>query len=115
MSPRRFSTPAFVPPRRRGRPGKSGSEPGNGSSAGYHTQMAANMDTESIAVTPLAPRLLNLHSTASYLGLSQWTVRDLEAGGVLQRVRLPLPNHGELRKLLFDRADLDRLIESWKE
>jgi hypothetical protein len=29
-------------------------------------------------------------------------------------VVIPLPNGRELRKLLFDRADLDRLIESWK-
>jgi hypothetical protein len=60
-------------------------------------------------------RLLDLERTASYLGLSGWTVRDLEAAGILQRVRVPLPNGGELRKLLFDRADLDRLIERWKE
>jgi hypothetical protein len=42
-------------------------------------------------------------------------VRDLEANGTLKRVRIPLPNGGELRKLLFDRADLDRLVEAWKE
>jgi len=43
-----------------------------------------------------------------------WTIRDLEAAGVLRRVRIPLPNRGELRKLLFDRADLDRLVDAWK-
>ena len=67
------------------------------------------------AVAPLAPRLLDLHSTALYLGVSKWTVRDLEAGGVLPRVRVPLQEQGELRKILFDRVDLDRLIEAWKE
>lgn len=62
------------------------------------------------------PRLLGLGATAFYLGdVSPWTVRDLEAAGVLKRVRIPLPNGGELRKLLFDREDLDRLVESWKE
>jgi hypothetical protein len=35
-------------------------------------------------------------------------VRDLEFAGVLQRVRIPLPDGRELRKLLFDREDLDR-------
>jgi hypothetical protein len=30
-------------------------------------------------------------------------------------VRIPLPHDGEVRKLLFDRVDLDRLIEAWKE
>jgi hypothetical protein len=58
---------------------------------------------------------LDLNGTATYLGLSPWTVRELEAAGSLHRVRIPLPQHGELRKLLFDRMDLDRLIESWKE
>lgn len=66
-------------------------------------------------MVPVLPRLLDLLTAAAYLGLSPWTVRDLEAAGSLQRVRIPLPNAGELRKLLFDRADLDRLIEAWKE
>jgi hypothetical protein len=66
-------------------------------------------------VAPVSPRLLDLHTAAAYLGVSEWTVRDLEAAGTLFRIRIPLPNAGELRKLLFDRADLDRLIENWKE
>ena len=66
-------------------------------------------------VVPLGPRLLDLPTAAQYLGLSPWTVRDLKAAGSLQRVRIPLPHAGELRKLLFDRADLDRLIEQWKD
>lgn len=62
----------------------------------------------------VAPRLLTLEATAAYLGLSPWTVRELEAVGVLRRVSVPLPGGRELRKLLFDKADLDRLIEAWK-
>ncbi len=62
----------------------------------------------------IPPRLLTLEATAAYLGVSPWTVRDLEAAGVLRRVCVPLPGGRELRKLLFDRTDLDRLIESWK-
>jgi len=42
-------------------------------------------------------------------------VRDLEANGTLGRVSIPLPGGRELRKLLFDRADLDRLVEAWKQ
>jgi hypothetical protein len=61
------------------------------------------------------PRLFDLEDAATYLGLSPWTVRELEAKQVLPRVRIPLPGGGELRKLLFDRADLDRLIEAWKD
>ncbi len=60
------------------------------------------------------PRLLELDASAAYLGVSPWTIRDLEAAGTLRRVRVPLANGGELRKLLFDRADLDRLVDAWK-
>jgi len=58
--------------------------------------------------------LLDLGTTAAYLGVSPWTVRDLEAGGTLKRVRVPMVGGGDLRKLLFDRQDLDRLVEAWK-
>jgi hypothetical protein len=77
----------------------------------------AGRGSERGAWAPLAliPRLLDLDAAATYLGLSPWTIRDLEAAGVLPRVRVPLPGGRELRKLLFDKADLDRLIEGWKE
>ncbi|BCA56691.1 hypothetical protein W02_38310 [Nitrospira sp. KM1] len=68
-----------------------------------------------LTVVPIGPRVLDLHSTAAYLGLSEWTVRELEAAGTLPRLRIPGPNAGEVRKLLFDRSDLDRLIDAWKE
>jgi len=58
--------------------------------------------------------LLDLGSTAAYLGVSPWTVRDLEAAGTLKRVRVPTRGGGDLRKLLFDREELDRLVEAWK-
>ncbi len=67
------------------------------------------------AVTPLNPRLLDLHGAAAYLGVSERTVRSLEHAGILPRVRVPLVNHTELHERLFDRADLGRLIETWKE
>ncbi len=68
-----------------------------------------------LSVAPVAPRLLDLDATAAYLGVSPWTIRNLEAAGSLRRVRIPLANGGELRKLLFDREDLDRLVEAWKD
>ena len=67
------------------------------------------------AIVPSPPRLLNLSAAASYLGVSIWTIRDLEAAGILPRIRVPLPNQRELRKLLFDRVDLDKLIDAWKD
>ena len=60
-------------------------------------------------------RLLGLRGTASYLGVSVWTVRTLEEQGLLRRVRVPLAEHGELRKLLYDIHDLDDLIARWKD
>jgi excisionase family DNA binding protein len=53
-------------------------------------------------------RLFALPEAAAYLGLSPWTVRSLQWKGKLPRVDLG-------RKLLFDRADLDALIERQKE
>jgi len=66
------------------------------------------------ASDPALARLLNLRAAANYLGVSPWTIRDLEAKGVLKRVTVPLPSGMELRKLLFDKVDLDGLIEAWK-
>ena len=69
------------------------------------------------AVAPQAsvlPRLLDLHGTAAYLSLSDWTVRALEFNGILPRVRVPVNEQKDMRKLLFDRLDLDRLVDSWK-
>jgi hypothetical protein len=63
----------------------------------------------------MTPRLFDLEQAATYLCMSPWTVRELEAKRVLPRVRVPLPDGGELRKLLFDKDDLDRLIEAWKD
>ena len=53
-------------------------------------------------------RLLTLPEAAAYLGVSPWTVRELQWSGKLPRVDLG-------RKLLFDRADLDALIERQKD
>ncbi len=60
-------------------------------------------------------RLLSLEQVAHYLGVSTWTVRDLEWKGVLPRVRLPNGEGGEIRKLLFDVRDLDGLVDRSKD
>jgi hypothetical protein len=122
------STPSPVPGSRRGRPGRPRTgdtgiygKQDHGHSLGTATPgpCANRGNGEGAAVqqtvVPVLPRLLDLPTAAAYLGVSAWTVRDLEAAGSVPRVRIPLPNAGELRKLLFDRADLDRLIDSWKD
>jgi hypothetical protein len=70
---------------------------------------------EPVQTPAVTARLLDLDGSAVYLSISPWTVRGLDAAGVLKRVRVPLPNGGELRKVLFDREDLDRLIAAWKD
>ncbi len=97
-----------------GRPRKSpdtGQVPGTSSAGTRVSTGAAN----SALVSQTTARLLDLSAAASYLGVSTWTVRDLEATGTLRRVRIPTAGQGELRKLLFDRTDLDRLIDAWKD
>ena len=67
-----------------------------------------------LASTAIAPRLLGIEDAARYLGVSYWTVLDLRNAGTLRAVALPLRSV-TIRRTLFDRDDLDRLIESWKE
>jgi hypothetical protein len=68
------------------------------------------------SVSEVRPRLLDLQAAGRYLGgLSTWTVRSLIEAGVLRRVHVPLPGHGELRRVLLDIQDLDRLVSAWKD
>lgn len=113
---------------RRGKPGRPRKgdmgifeKPGHGHTSGTAIQetRSSGGDGSSTAVHqtvgPVSPRLLDLHTAAAYLGVSEWTVRDLEAAGAVPRIRIPFPGAGEVRKLLFDRNDLDRLIDGWKD
>ena len=61
----------------------------------------------------MTARPLDVKATAEYLGhISTWTVRSLVARGHLHPVRLPACHRpGDNRRLLFDRADLDRFID----
>ena len=66
------------------------------------------MVTESLEGTEA--RLLGFDAAASYLNVTGQTIRRLMARGVLQPVRIPM-----LRRVLFDRQDLDSLIEAGKD
>lgn len=61
-------------------------------------------------------RLLDVAMTAAYLSLGEDTVRELDASGVLTPARVLIPGQrGQaLRKVLFDRLVLDRLVGGWK-
>jgi hypothetical protein len=60
----------------------------------------------------LAPngRLLNLQTAAAYLGVPDTSLRDWALRGHVPIVRVP-----DCRRLWFDRRDLDRLVDQWKE
>jgi excisionase family DNA binding protein len=66
------------------------------------------MVTEVVETTEA--RLLGFGAAASYLDINLMTLRRLIARGVLHPVRIPT-----LRRVLFDRQDLDMLIEAAKE
>ena len=56
------------------------------------------------------PRLLTRQQAADYLNLSSDMLDRLTQQGELPRVQLVLGNRN-VRKVLYDRADLDRLVE----
>ena len=66
------------------------------------------------------PRLLDVHQAAAYLNVSFWTLREFLNAGSIPIVRLPRPRTSRVmkrrpvgdtvRRLLIDRADLDRLV-----
>jgi Helix-turn-helix domain len=71
---------------------------------------------ETRPISGLAPRLLGVREAAVYLAVSEWSIREWIAQGVLPRIAIALPvttkrRGGEYRRLLVDRADLDSLVE----
>jgi excisionase family DNA binding protein len=64
-----------------------------------------------ISGVPEAPynRLLNFQDAAAYMGVRSQTIRRLIERGALTPVKLPL-----VRRVLFDRRDLDNIIEAGK-
>src|SRR5438445_1699610 len=81
-----------------------------------HVSRHVDLEQRESAAVPLvhrtsgpvdAPRLLDVEASAGYLGVSAWTIRDLVERGTLSRVALP-----GVRRLLFDRCELDHLVET---
>ena len=67
------------------------------------------------ADTSIPPRLLNRRAAAGYLSVSTPTLDAFRAQGLVRPVRLPdVRGGGQLRTPLFDRHDLDSLIEKCK-
>jgi excisionase family DNA binding protein len=53
--------------------------------------------------------LVRIRNAARCLGVSVWTVREMQWAGTLPAVRLP-----GVRCLLYDRLDLEKLVEQGK-
>jgi hypothetical protein len=98
-----------------GRPRKYGHVPGTSDAGGFGRSGPEGRPLASKAIVSLPPRLLDVHRLAAYLSVPEATVYDLAARGVLRRVRVPMPDGSDLRKLLFDRVDVDRMIDGWKD
>jgi hypothetical protein len=64
------------------------------------------------------PRLLDVKAACAYLGVSRWTLDDLRVRGTLLPVTLPgLAEDGSgrrLRRVLYDRHDLDAFVDRLK-
>lgn len=56
------------------------------------------------------PRLLSAQTAARYLGVPYTTLRDWALRGHLPVIRAP-----QSRRMWFDRKDLDRIVDQWKE
>jgi hypothetical protein len=112
--PRRYLGPQPVPSRTS--PDKpSGDSPGD--SRGRHRTQVRTIPTRPSARTqdspscaPPGPRLVTRLQAAEYLNLSLDMIDRLTQQGDLRRVQLTLGDR-TVRKVLYDRADLDRLVE----
>ena len=62
------------------------------------------------APIPVAPLLMSAHAAAKYLGVPYTSLRDWALRGHVPIVHVP-----GCRRLWFDRRDLDRAVQSWKE
>jgi hypothetical protein len=128
MAPKRFEPPVYVPRKAPGRPKRLVSmTPLTAvmeAEAGDNRGTTATNDRINSSVNGRAqvqqtnaptPRLVDLAGAAGYLSVSTWTIREWAAKGWLSRVRFLMPDGHEVRKLLFDKRDLDALIERSKE
>jgi hypothetical protein len=106
--------PLFHARRRPGRPRKVKS---SHISATSPHELAENKDVKrgALAYSAVSPRLLTADQAARYLGISYWSVRNLEAAGTLKRISIPGRLGNDMRRLLYDKADLDRHIQLWKD
>jgi excisionase family DNA binding protein len=106
--------------RLRGRPGRPRTQP-RGDNPGDNRELARTQvrvpparpgarTQDSPSCAPPGPRLVTRQQAAEYLNLSLDMIDRLTQQGELPRVQLALGSRN-VRKVLYDRADLDRLVE----
>ena len=78
--------------------------------AGSPIARADAQTNDAAAESGVGPRLLSAQSAAKYLGVPYTTLRDWVLRGHLPVIRAP-----QSRRMWFDRKDLDRIIDQWKE
>ena len=106
--------------RLRGRPGRPRTKPDGDSSGDSREPQRMQVrempgrppvrTQDSPSCAPPGPRLLTRQQAANYLNLSSDLLDRLTQQGELPRVQLALGNRN-VRKVWYDRADLDRLVE----
>ena len=109
--PRTRPEPSATPRRRPGRPRRGSVNPGPVPRAAAPNVAMGRAVASTVAgsvALPCPPRLLGLKDAGRYLGLSRWSLEELQRAGRLREVRAPF------RKLQFDRQDLDCLADQWK-
>ncbi len=62
----------------------------------------------------MTPRLLDIKDAATYLGVSEWTVRAWIADGLIKPIDLPTvrKTREKNRRLLFDTKSLDAFVDA---
>lgn len=114
-------TPFYLPSARRPHPGRPRKHPENGHTPGTQAVQVVEQKGQEgrtlawQACAPALPRLLNIDATAQYLDVSTWTIWTFLDNETRKPVRIPRENGKNVRKLVFDRLDLDALVTKWKE
>jgi hypothetical protein len=93
--------------------GKPGRPPVNDETKAKRAK--TRLENQAAQLAAVTPRLLDLDGAAKYLSLTTWTLRDLIDNGTLQRVIIPAGPGRDVRRVLFDRAQLDELVLRWRE
>ena len=62
-----------------------------------------------------SPQLIDTKTAAALLGISVWTVRRLIDSGALPTVKIPATQGRDVRRILIDRTDIERVVQTWKQ